>query len=60
MLKVTKCIWVKYFVEAFKYTECELKMTLWFKKILCKHSMMIRHSFKELLAKNSVMRQWNT
>ena len=49
MLKVTKCIRV----EALRNMVCELKITLGSKK-LCKNSMVIRYSGKELLAKNSV------
>ena len=36
MLKVTKCIGVKSFVEALKYTVCELKITSGSKKIVQK------------------------
>ena len=35
---------------------CELKITSGSKKKLCKNSMVIRHSVKELFANNSVTR----
>ena len=51
MLKVTKCIGVKSFVEALINMVCELKITSG-----CKNFMVIRHSIKELLAKSMVTR----
>ena len=54
MLKVTKCIGVKSFVDALKNMVWELKITSGSKKKLCKNSMVIRHSVKELTAENSV------
>ena len=57
MLKVTKCIGVKSFVEALINMVCELKITSGCKKKKCvKKFMVIRHSIKELLAKSMVMR----
>ena len=56
MLKVTKCIGVKYFVEALINMVCELKITSGCKKKMCKNFMVIRHSIKELLAKSMVTR----
>ena len=57
MLKVTKCIGVKSFVEALINMECELKNTSGCKKKkMCKNFMVIRHSIKELLAKSMVTR----
>ena len=55
MLKVTKCIGVKSFVEALINMVCELKITSGCKK-MCKNFMVIRHSIKELLAKSMVTR----
>ena len=55
MLKVTKCLGVKYFVEALINMVCELKITSGCKK-MCKNFMVIRHSIKELLAKSMVTR----
>ena len=58
MLKVTKCIGVNYLKGALLNMVaivCEVKITSGSKK-LCENSMVIRHSFKELLAKNSVTR----
>ena len=52
MLKVTKCIGVKSFVETLKNIECELKITSGCKK----NFMVIKHSIKELLAKSMVTR----
>ena len=43
MLKVTKCIGVKSFVEALINMVCELKITSGCKK-MCKKFMVIRHS----------------
>ena len=51
MLKVTKCIGVKSFVEASINMVCELKITSGCKKKMFKNFMEIRHSIKELLAK---------
>ena len=45
---------VKSFVEALINMVCELKITSW--TIKNKNSSVIRHSIKELLAKNSVTR----
>ena len=56
MLKVTKCIGVKFFVEALINMVCELKITSECKKKMCKNFMVIRHSIKELLAKSMVTR----
>ena len=57
MLKVTKCIGVKSFVEALINMVCELKITSECKKKkMCKNFMVIRHSIKELLAKGMVTR----
>ena len=55
MLKVTKCIGVKSFVEALINMVCELKITSGC-KTMCKNFMVIRHSIKELLAKSMVTR----
>ena len=55
MLKVTKCIGVKPFVESLINMVCELKITSECKK-MCKNFMVIRHSIKELLAKSMVTR----
>ena len=49
MLKVTKCIGVKSFVEALNNMVYELKK-------MCKNFMVIRHFIKELLAKSMVTR----
>ena len=48
MLKVTKCIGVKSFVEALINMVCELKITSGRKKKMCKNFMVIRYSIKEL------------
>ena len=55
MLKVTKCIGVKSFVEALIIIVCELKITSGCKK-MCKNFMVIIQSIKELLAKIMVTR----
>ena len=55
MLKVTKCIGVKSFVEALINMVCELKITSGCKKMR-KNFMVIRHSIEELLAKSMVTR----
>ena len=54
MLKVAKCIRVNSFVGALINMVCELKITSGSKKKLCKSCMVIQHSVKEVLAKNSV------
>ena len=56
MLKFTKCVRVNSFVGALLNMVCELKITSGSKK----NFMVIRHSVKELLAKNSVTQPWNT
>ena len=56
MLKVTKCIGVKFFVEALNNMVYELKITSGCKKKMCKNFMVIRYSIKELLAKSMVTR----
>ena len=55
MLKVTKCIGVKSFMEALINMVCKLKITSGCKK-MCKNFMVIRHSIKELLVKSIVTR----
>ena len=55
MLKVTKCIGVKSFLEALNNMACELKIRQGVKK-MCKNFMVFRHSIKDLLAKNIVTR----
>ena len=60
MLKVNECIRVKSFVEASKTRYiCKLKITSGSKKKLCENSIGIRHSIKELLAKNNVAQPFN-
>ena len=53
-LGIALFIRVNSFVESLINMECELKITSWFNFFFCKNSMVIRHSVKELLAKNSV------
>ena len=56
MLKVTKLIEVKSFVEALINMVCELKIMSGCKKKMCKNFMVVKHSIKELLAKSMVTR----
>ena len=41
---------VNNFVEVLNNMECELKITSWFKKKLCKNYMVIRHSIKRVIS----------